>query len=134
MTTLTDSQIAAIVFNETRSLSGTAIAEARLNISHSIINALGSKHRFPMMASSTASPQPGEVATFAACVGAVASARANIAAGRDPTSGAEHFNFRKNALAGAFQGHILKTSSGPLDNSYPTAALPATGIYANTYA
>jgi len=134
MTTLTDAQIANIVFNETRSLSGTGIDTARTNIAHAIMNALGSQHRFPMMASSVASPGPLEKAAMLACTDAVTKARANVTAGTDPTKGAQHFNFRKNALQGAFQGHAIRTSNGPFANSYPTAALPASGIYANTYA
>jgi len=66
-------------------------------------------------------------------VSAVAQARIETSQGKDPTGGATHFNFRKNAFAGAFQGYGLKRSSAPLSNAYPTAALPADDVYANTH-
>ncbi|MGN6526643.1 MAG: hypothetical protein ACTHL8_09660 [Burkholderiaceae bacterium] len=37
---LTDAEIANVVFNETRSLSGEDIATARKNVAHSIMNAI----------------------------------------------------------------------------------------------
>jgi hypothetical protein len=64
---------------------------------------------------------------------AVSIARQDQANGSDPTGGAVHFNFRPNNSTGPFQGHALKTQCGPLNNSFPTADLPATGIFANTY-
>ena len=133
MTVISDTQLANIIFNETRSLSGVDIDKARVNIAHAILNAAASKHKFPMMAPATAKPGSGEQAIFGLCCVAVGIARTNIAAGKDPTNGAEHFNFRKNNSQSDFQGHKIKTSVGPLNNSYPTAELPAIGIYANTY-
>ena len=133
MTKLSDQQISNIVFNETRSLSGPTITDARVNIAHAIINTAASSHRFPVMASAVAHPGPAEKSILAECVTAVRTARRELLAGKDPTLGARHFNFRKNAFSGAFQGHALKTSVGPLDNAYPTAASPSSGIYANTY-
>jgi len=132
VTKITDTKIANIVFNETRSLSGAGIADARVNIAHAVINADAAGH-LPAMAPGTAHPPAVEAAAYAACVMAAQKARANVNAGLDPTSGAQHFNFRKNNSQAAFQGHALKTTKGPLDNSYPTDDLPATGIYANTY-
>ena len=134
MPALTTAQVTAILFNETRSLSGASIVEARTDVAHAIMNAARSSHRFPRMAPSTARIGPGEAAIFADCSLAAAAAESNVRAGRDPTDGAEHFNFRKSDSRAAFQGHPLKTSSGPLDNSYPTTDLPASGVYANTYA
>ncbi len=133
MATLSDTQIANIIFNETRSLSGGSIAQARVNVAHAIINALASPHKLPPMALTTAKVPAAETAIMLACTQAVQTARANIAVRNDPTKGATHFNFRKNTFSGAFQGHALKTSVGPLTNSYPTTELPANGIYANTY-
>jgi len=43
----TETQIANIVFNETRSLDGPVIREARIDVAHAIINAAASPHRFP---------------------------------------------------------------------------------------
>jgi hypothetical protein len=130
---LSDTQVANIVFNETRSLNGPSIAEARVNIAHAIMNAIGSPHKFPMMAPAVANPGPGESSIYDACTAAVSRARGNVMSSEDPTGGATHFNFRNSAFSGAFQGHKLKTSTGPLSNSYPTPELPASGIYANTY-
>jgi hypothetical protein len=130
---LSDEQIGNIVFNETRSLSGAGIDEARVNIAHALINASASTHKFPLVASSTAEPGPGEDEIYQACSNAASTARGNVMAGIDPTDGAEHFNFRKNKSKANFQGHKIKTSIGPLNNSYPTKELPKSGIYANTY-
>jgi hypothetical protein len=130
---LSDEQITNIVFNETRSLSGPNIDEARINIAHAIINAASSKHKFPVMAPSTASPDSGEASIYNSCVAAISKARSNVMSRSDPTGGAQHFNFRKNKSNADFQGHKIKTSVGPLNNSYPTAELPKSGIYANTY-
>lgn len=133
MQSLSDQQIANIIFNETRSLSGPQISDARTNIAHAIINAASSPHKFPQMAPMTATPGPGEAAIFASCVAAVSTARNDIKSGKDPTQGGTHFNFRSNNFAGAFQGHKLTITSGPFINTYPTKELPASGIYANTY-
>ncbi|MGH7840980.1 MAG: hypothetical protein ACREQT_05595 [Candidatus Binataceae bacterium] len=133
MPKLSDQQIANILFNETRSLNGLGILAARINLAHAILNAEASPHGLPQMASPVAKVPPAERATYDACLIAVQQARADAASKLDPTAGAQHFNFRKNAWPGDFQGHKLKTSIGPLSNSYPTEDLPASGIYANTY-
>lgn len=129
---LTDEQVANIIFNETRSLSGTDIDTARLNVAHAILNGENSKKR-PLAAPTSATVPAVESAAYALCEAAVAAAKKNVEAGTDPTAGAIHFNFRKNNWTGDFQGHAIKTQVGPLNNSYPSADLPATGIYANTY-
>ena len=130
---LTDQQIANVVFNETRSLSGIDIDTARVNVAHAIINGM-QLARPPLAAPSTAKVPDAEKAIYASCVLAVATARANLLKETgDPTDGATHFNFRKNNSRGDFQGHAIKTQIGPLKNSYPSDDLPATGIYANTY-
>jgi hypothetical protein len=130
---LSDTEIQNIVFNETRSLSGAGIAAARTNIAHAVIN--GDEHPpRPASAPATVGPIPApEQATYANCLGAVTAARAARRAGNDPTTGGKHFNFRANNNTGPFQGHALRTQVGPLDNSFPTADLPAHGIFANTY-
>jgi hypothetical protein len=130
---LTDKDIANIIFNETRSLSGDTIAEARKNIAHSIINAQAAKGKRPKTGPTTAHVPDQESGTYDACVQAVADARADRAKQLDPTKGATNFNFRKNNWRGDFYGLPIKTQLGPLDNSYPTADLPASNIYANTY-
>jgi len=74
-----------------------------------------------------------EQPVYDACLTAVSAARAARKKGQDPTQGGKNFNFRKDNSTGPFQGHVLQTQVGPLDNSYPTDDLPASGIYANTY-
>ena len=127
-----DAQIASIIFNETRSLSGPKVDAARINIAHAIINS-ESQGSAPLMASQVAKVPDAEKAIYQASLTAVQSARSSVKSGVDPTAGAKHFNFRKNNWPGDFQGYKLKTSIGPLDNSYPTDDLPKSGIYANTY-
>lgn len=130
---LTDEQIANIIFNETRSLSGEKIAEARKNIAHTILNALASSDRRPKTAPAEAHVPKQESDTYTHCIAAVAAARKEDANKIDPTHGATNFNFRKNDWRGDFYGLKIKTQLGPLKNSYPTDNLPASNIYANTY-
>jgi hypothetical protein len=130
---LTDIEIQNIVFNETRSLSGPSIAQARENISNAIINGDNHPPR-PISAPTTVGDIPAaEQNTYDSCGVAVANARQDQAAGHDPTQGAIHFNFRPNNSTAPFQGHALKTQCGPLNNSHPTDDLPANGVYSNTY-
>jgi hypothetical protein len=130
---LTDQQMASIIFNETRSLSGDSIAEARKNIAHAIINAQASTGRRPATGPTVAHVPKQEKEIYTACIEAVTAARAERAKGIDPTQGATNFNFRKNNSRSDFYGLKIHTQVGPLDNSYPTADLPSSNIYANTY-
>lgn len=130
---LTDTEIANVVFNETRSLSGDDIATARKNVAHSIMNAIDKSGARPRTGPTVAHVPKQESATYEACVTAVKAARDDRAAKLDPTNGATNFNFRKNNWRGDFFGLPIKTQVGPLDNSYPTDDLPASNIYANTY-
>ncbi|MFL6740825.1 MAG: RHS repeat-associated core domain-containing protein [Sphingomicrobium sp.] len=62
---LTDTQVANVIFNETRSLSGNGIDEARENVAHTIINGdreLGAKR--PITHSTSATVPKSERATF----------------------------------------------------------------------
>jgi hypothetical protein len=129
---LTDEQIANIIFNETRSLSGDKIAEARLNIAHAIMNGEKLSSR-PATGPTSAQVPKVEEGAYGQCKSTVAQAKLNVSKGEDPTSGATHFNFRKNNWRGDFFGKKIQTQVGPLNNSYPTADLPKSGIYANTY-
>jgi hypothetical protein len=130
---LTECEIANIVFNETRSLSGPGIQDARVYIAHALMNADGPRR--PRSGPSTARVPASERRTHHLRLDAAATARRQREEpnATDPTSGATHFNFRMNALTGPFFGQTLRTQVGPLINSYPTPALPANGVYANTY-
>lgn len=130
---LTDAQIANVIFNETRSLDGPRIQEARINIAHAIANANTGTGRRPATAPTTAHVPPAEAAIYAQCMQAVSQMRQQRTSGIDPTNGATHFNFRRNASRAAFYSFPIQTQVGPLTNGYPTTDLPATNIYANTY-
>jgi hypothetical protein len=130
---LTDKEIANVVFNETRSLSGENIEQARKNVAHSIINAQAASGARPKTGPTVAHVPKQESDVYDACTAAVAAAREDRSKKLDPTGGATNFNFRKNDWRGDFFGLKISTQIGPLDNSYPTADLPASNIYANTY-
>ena len=129
---MTDHQIANIIFNETRSLSGTDVQRARANIAHAIMNAERAPVR-PRTAPSTATVPKVERGIYAQCLDAVHIATAERIKATDPTGGATNFNFRKNDVRTPFYGLKLRTQVGPLNNSHPSQDLPGNGIYANTY-
>ena len=135
---LTDSQIANIVFNETRSISGPGVDNARKNVAHAVMNGDEAEDKGKGKRPKTASDQvkklpPVEKPTHDACKKAVDDARKERKKGIDPTKGGKHFNLRPNDSTKPFQGHPIKTHDGPLNNSFPTPELPKTGIYINTY-
>lgn len=130
---LTDDQIANVIFNETRSLSGVGIDEARKNIAHSIINAQAATGKRPKTGPVVAHVPEQESDTYESCQSAVSAARDDKKKNVDPTGGATNFNFRKNNWRGDFYGLKIKTQKGPFDNSFPTDDLPSSNIYANTY-
>ena len=131
---LTDAQIATIIYNETRSLSGPSLDVARQNIVQAILNGeLRYGDRRPITAPSTATIPRQEAKTYQQCQAAVRQAKSSRASGIDPTHGAIYFNFRNSSSDAPFLGAPLSTQVGPLNNSYPSPALNASGIYANTY-
>ncbi|NYE30397.1 RHS repeat-associated protein, partial [Rhodanobacter sp. K2T2] len=132
---LTEQQIAAIVFNETRSLSGSNILQARIDVASAVINgsnAYGDNGR-PKTASDVANVPSAEESAYQNSLEATKTALCENKNGQDPTDGATHFNLRPNDSTGPFFGSPLSTQSGPFNNSFPTSDLPATGIYVNTY-
>jgi hypothetical protein len=130
---LTTTQIANILFNETQSLDGPGIDQARVNIAMTILNAEKQGKARPMTAPDTAIVPTVAKTIYADCLKAAQKAVADQKKGTDPTKGAMHFNFRPNSSPSPFFGFPLRTQLGPFRNSYPTPALPASGIYANTY-
>ena len=134
---LSDEEIAAVVFNETRSYSGQGLARARADMAHAIVNGderLGTLR--PVAAATTAKVPPSERSAYNECLEAVRQARAERSLGYDSTNGASHFNQRGNAHLGNFQRGRFQTQSGPFTNSFPTKGpngLPATGVYILTY-
>jgi hypothetical protein len=132
-------QIGNIVFNETRSLSGENIESARENVAHVVINGEetwgANRNKYANTASTvvTDAAKQADSQQYNDSQAAAINAVLNHITSGDPTNGAEHFNFRRNDSTGNFQGASIRTQIGPLNNSYPTTTLPATGIYANTY-
>ena len=121
---LTSREVANVVFNETRSLSGDRVGAARTNIAHAIIN--GDEARGvarPETAPTTANVPTGERSRYEASETAVALARAQRSIGFDPTGGAMNFNFRNPNQSGPFFGINPVLRVGPLDNSYPAGPL-----------
>jgi len=131
---LTDAQIANIIFNETRSLSGKNISEARQYIAHAIINGdekLGEKR--PITAPTTAKIPKSEQAIYQSILEDVARVRNERVQGIDSTHSAMHFNFRNTDSTAPFYGLSVQTHVGPLENSYTGSGLNRTGVWANTY-
>ena len=133
-------EVGNIIFNETRSLSGEGIQEARLNIAHAIFNAdtkYGkNRSRYAKTAPSTVGEIPkSEQAAYEASQLAAKSAYLQRTSNCDvdPTQGATNFNFRNSSSRKPFFGLKIRTQVGPLNNSYPTTHLNASGVYANTY-
>jgi hypothetical protein len=132
-------QLGNIIFNETRSLSGENIQEARENVAHTVINAREkwgtnvNTHARSASSIVTDTAKKTDSQQYNDSQTAAVNAVLNHAIGRDPTGGAEHFNFRPNSSTDDFYGANIRTQVGPLNNSYPTTGLPAQGIYANTY-
>jgi len=135
---LSAKEIANIVFNELRSLSGKGIDQAYINMIYAIINGdereATTGRKRPRSASTEACVPPVEQKVWDEIFLLVLQALSNYyEEGIDPTGGALHFNNRKDSGTGPFQGHEIETQSGPFHNSCPTKELPAEGIYSNTY-
>jgi RHS repeat-associated protein len=141
---LSDEQVGNSVFNETRSLSGPGINDARRSIANIIINgdeALGAQR--PTTAS-TVLPRnlsTSEQATLQSIRALVTDVRAQRAAGIDPTNDARFFGFRDiTKFRSGFEGlatvrrfgtqvPIRSGIVGPFNNSFPTPALGPTGVF-----
>jgi hypothetical protein len=126
--------VANVVFNETRSISGPGIQQARVDVANVVMNgdeASGANR--PQTASTDARVPASESRTYDSAAQAVQTARSQRATGYDSSGGSYHFNLRGNANIGAFQGHPMNTNNGPFQNSFPTPGLPASGVYINTY-
>lgn len=138
---ITVEQIGNIVFNESRSLYGDGIEIARENIAHAIINGNERWGDRVNIYAQPASPIVNDEAKkmdseqYNDSQTAAINAVMKHSAGVDPTSGAEHFNFRINDSRSNFlKTCYIVTQVGPLDNSWPSPELPAAhGIYGNTY-
>jgi RHS repeat-associated protein len=134
---LTITQVSAIVFNETQSLSGDASALDTMyqNVAHAVINGDNqSGNKRPRTASDAVSEDTKQSDAFKTVQDSVKKAAADATKGVDPTDGAQFFNLRPNDSQKPFQGHVIKTHDGPFKNSYPSSALPkGKDVYVNTY-
>ncbi|MGA2832005.1 MAG: RHS repeat-associated core domain-containing protein [Terracidiphilus sp.] len=130
-------QVTNIVFNETQSLSGNdvTVSDAHIDVAHAIINGDNDKgDNRPETASDKVSAANQKTGTYQSTLTDVQGACKDAANGIDPTNGAENFNLRPNDSTAPFQGSDIQTQSGPLNNSYPSAALPkGKSVYVNTY-
>ncbi|MDC8013016.1 RHS repeat-associated core domain-containing protein [Tahibacter soli] len=127
-------QVANIVFNETRSLDGPGIDQARKDVAHAVINGDEQFGNARPQTSTTRARVPREERdVYEQCKSATIDAFIDEYMGIDPTNDATHFNMRRNDSRKPFQGHEIETQNGPFENSYPTPDLPGTGIYLNTY-
>src|SRR5207248_1777734 len=130
---LTDDQIASIIFNETRSLSGPSIDDARYNNAMVILHNNLNLRTLPKMAPPRAAVPSQEQAAYDSILSVVRRARSDFLNGINPTNGATNFNFRPTNSGARHDNMSVRTQVGPLRNSFPTRELPANGIYANTY-
>jgi hypothetical protein len=135
---MTRDELANIIFNETRSLSGPGLDNARYAIAHAIRNGeqqFGSGRPFTAP-TTVGSISNAERAAYYASYLAAQEADADRWDNTDPVNGATHFNLRPNNSGGPFQGNAsypLVRNFGPFNNSLPTRQLPATGVYVDIY-
>jgi hypothetical protein len=135
---LTAEQVGNIVFNETRSLSGAGIDEARNALAHAIRNgedAPGPTGIPPRTApSKVKTVPPSEAATYQSIQDTAAQADTDRANGVDPTQGATHFNMTVGVpQTSPFYGAHIR-SYGPFNNSAPNPQVPGkTGVYINLF-
>jgi RHS repeat-associated protein len=141
---LTDTEIGNIVFNETRSLSGAGIDDARRAIANIVINGDESAGANRPVTASTRLPRrvsEAEQSTLESIREIVTTVRTERAAGSDSSNGAMYFGFRdvgrfRSGYEGLATVRRFRTQSpirngvvGPFENSYPTPSLGPSGIY-----
>lgn len=132
-------ELSNIIYNETASLSGPGVSEARLNIAHVVVNryttgitgGVATSQLSSQAQRAVSSGDPSANTAYGDSLSTAALALSGCSP--DPTNGARHFNFRSNDSIRPFFGSPVQTQVGPLNNSYPTNVLPGSGIYANTY-
>jgi hypothetical protein len=135
---ISEVEVANVVYNETRSFSGTDVDYARYTIAQAIFNGAeaeesGRIKRRPKAAPSTAKVPATEAKIYQSCLDAAMNAQNDRVQATDPTRGSIFFNFRGNSSMANRYGLPVQTHVGPLNNSYPTTVLPSSGNYANTY-
>jgi hypothetical protein len=132
---LTTEEVGNIVYNETRSLSGPGIEQARLAMANAIRNGENLPTGRPQMATQiVGNVSPAEAATYQASQDAATQADAERASGIDKANGSAHFNMRNGPSTAPFDGDPIRAHFGPFQNTYPTEKLPdKTNVYINIY-
>ena len=138
-------QLAAIIFNETQSLSGTGIDTARLYLAYVALNRpnLGGVAPDFLTAMDLAEIRSGNPAAIAVYRSSVTAAACALNYPQNnPIPGVLGFNLRSTNSKAPRHGSPDIANFGPFNNSYPTIGnpnippleqLPATGVYANFY-
>ena len=137
---LSEAQVTNIVYNETRSLSGSdvVLSDARQTMAHAIINGDNSQGSArPVTAPDTLGKSSDKnTQTYKDATEDVHTACTEAASGIDQVNGAVNFNLRPNASQAPYQKDQkdIQTQAGPLNNSFPSSALPkGKPVYVNTY-
>jgi hypothetical protein len=142
-------ELAAIIFNETQSLSGAGIIDARTSIGQIAINrevpgqvdrGIAPAQLSPRSLAAIKGGVPSVVAAYSQAQQAAASALCTA----DSTGGAKGFVLKGNASKVSRYGQYpVLNQFGPFNNSFPTSGnpnvplsqqLPATGVYINIFA
>ena len=145
--TLTVHDVGLIVFNETRSFTdrdnaNDSLILARKKISHAIMNGDEQLGRERPVTAPTVEPSQRALKdpkVRAAYDPSVKAAREAYLDATDPTHGATHFKFLRNAdrsdqKFGSPTRLPLQTQSGPFNNSYLKHDVHSHEVYINTYA
>jgi len=144
--TLTVREVGLIVFNETQSFSDSpdandTINSAREKLAHAVMNGDLEKGKARPVTHPPIEPSARSLrnpAVRTAYDSSLSSARRAYLSLEDPTEGATHFQFLKNAdrsnqKFGTPRDLPLKTQSGPFNNSYVGGDVPSRKVYVNTY-
>ena len=136
----TAEELANIIFNETESLSGPGIHEARIAVGQVAVN-----RERPGRVDTGIAPAKltkrardalaNEVAAVVNAYSDAKSAAADAQCRKDDTGGAKGFVIKGNSLKEKRYGRFpVLQQFGPFNNSNATQDLPATGVYINTFA
>jgi len=133
---LSDEEYDAIIFNETRSMSGPHAKLAREQIAHALMNAdetWGPRRSiYARTAENVARPPEVERGIYQASADAVAEAKRQRSAGSDPTGGALYFRFTTSPTKEPFNKAPLRTQV-ELHNSFTRGDVPSSTAYLATY-
>jgi uncharacterized protein RhaS with RHS repeats len=134
-------QVVNSSYNESRSLSGAALAQALEDIDQVDANLLrnGKSLGPPLTVPTNVSSVPNsETSNYQACLDAAEKTQFDRKLGIDPTHGATHYYEQSDPnMPTPYPNdtrYQVQTSSGPLSNSYPYGDVPASsGVFVNTY-